>query len=159
MLFSVFALVEWNSGAFSGQDALTETPLPFQELWALLHSSGGCGLAPWAAEVQSEFRPRSDSKTNSAAAKKIPEKSCYWRHQGKMGSGRFWRQPSLIQVQCKPWWGIQGELMDLGRICLVSWSSSFICECLVKNWLCHYCESDCNFFGPQSSVLLQWVFL
>lgn len=114
----VLCLVERNSGAFPGQDAFTETSLSVQELWALLHGIGGCGLAARASEKQSKLWPRGNSQANSPAAEKIPQESRYRGHQGKMGPGGLWRQPSPVQVMavCKLW------RRDTGRVsaCLVS---------------------------------------
>lgn len=73
--FCVFCLVERDGGAFSCQDAFTETSLSFQELRALLHSRGSCGLAARTSEEQSELWARGNPQTDSPAAEEIPEES------------------------------------------------------------------------------------
>lgn len=114
--------MEWNGRAFSHQDAVTETSVSFQKLWTLLHSGRSCGLATRAVEAQPKLWPWSDPQTDSPAAKKIPEESRYWRHQGKMGPGRFWRQPSLVQVMATSQprrggvWGGPVDLVSLLKI-------------------------------------------
>lgn len=138
--FCVLCLVEWNGGAFSCPDAFTETPLSFQESRELLHSSGSGGLAARAPEEQSELWARGHSQANSPAAKKIPEESRYWRRQGKMGSGGFWRQPAPLQVMaaCERCWTVGRlsasaqhlETSWSGRIYCVHWSDDSVCNVL-----------------------------
>lgn len=127
--FCVFCLVERDSGAFSCQDAFTETSLSFQELRALLLSCRSCGLAAWASEEQSELWAWGNSQTDSSAAEEIPEESRDRRHQGKMGPGGFWRQPSALQVLavCNVCRRTIGRLSASAPHLETSWSEGISC--------------------------------